>query len=245
MRLEHLLTELLVATRLDGVQLETIRVGVHVVILGEEVGDWVEACNNTQHHGDDDLLIWLLAVTKVGDVLGDVVSHLWSRRRSAILVLDHTVMELWGHSNDHVIVVRVEVATLGHIKAERWRVVITREQVVGVVDKTGLMGTSLGELRGPHTHVGVLGLMDSHIWWPDSVMDLTLTEVPLLEEVTAVLLMGGVDLRKVDHLLLELHLGETLLDEEIVLLVHGTVATLASSGEDFEAATKTKNNKMS
>ena len=76
-------------------------------------------------------------------------------------------------------------------------------------------------------------------------MDLTLTEVPLLEEVTAVLLMGGVDLRKVDHLLLELHLGETLLDEEIVLLVHGTVATLASSGEDFEAATKTKNNKMS
>jgi hypothetical protein len=54
-----------------------------------------------------------------------------------------------------------------------------------------------------------------------------------------------VDLRKVDHLLLELHLGETLLDEEIVLLVHGTVATLASSGEDLEAATKTKNNKMS
>ena len=106
---------------------------------------------------------------------------------------------------------------------------VASEQVVGVVDQTWLMCTGLGELRWPHSHVRVLGLMDSHVWWPDSVMDLTLPEVPLLEEVTAVLLMGWVDLGQVDHLLLELHLGETLVDEQIVLLVHGTVATLASS----------------
>ena len=144
-------------------------------------------------------------------------------------------MELRGHRNDHMIVVRVEVATLGHIKAERWGVVVTSEQVVGVVDKTRLMGSSLGELRGPDSHVGVLSLMDSHIWWPDSVMDLTLPEVPLLEEVTAVLLMSGMDLRKVHHFALEFHLGETLVDEKIVLLVHSSVAALAGPGEDFEA----------
>ena len=121
---------------------------------------------------------------------------------------------------------------------------IAGQQVVWIVDQTWLMGTSLGELRRPHTHVGVLGLMDSHIWRPDSVMDLTLAEVPFLEEVTAVLLMGGMDLGKVDHPLLELHLGETLSDEKIVLLVDGTVAALASTGEDLEATTETNEPKI-
>ena len=116
---------------------------------------------------------------------------------------------------------------------------VSREQVVRIVDETRLMCTGLGELRGPHTHVGVLGLMDSHIWWPDSVMDLTLAEVPFLEEVTAVLLMAGMHLGEVDHLLLELHLGETLVHKKIVLLMHGTVATLTGSGEDLESTTET------
>ena len=152
-------------------------------------------------------------------------------------------MELRRHSNDHVIVVWVKVATLGHIKAERRRVVIASQQVVGVVDQTWLMRTGLGQLRWPHAHIGVFRLMDGHVWWPDSVMDLTLAEVPLLEEVTSVLLMGGVHLWQVDHPLLELHLSETLVDEEIVLFVHGTVATLASSREHLEAASQTKKTK--
>ena len=118
------------------------------------------------------------------------------------------------------------------------------KQVVRVVDQTRLMGSSLGKLGGPHSHVGVLCLMDSHIGWPDPVMDLTLTEVPFLEEVTAVLLMRGMDLRKVHHLLLEFHLGETLLNEEIVLLVNGSVAALARSGEDLEAASQTISQKQ-
>ena len=106
---------------------------------------------------------------------------------------------------------------------------IAGQQVVWIVDQTWLMGTSLGELRRPHTHVGVLSLMDSHVGWPDSVMDLTLSEIPFLEEVTTVLLMARMDFGKVDHSLLELHLSETLVHKEIVLLVHGSVATLASS----------------
>ena len=121
---------------------------------------------------------------------------------------------------------------------------VTGEKVVGVVDETRLVSTGLGQIGRPHTHVGVLGLMDSHIWRPDSVMDLTLAEVPFLEEVTAVLLMGGMDLGKVDHPLLELHLGETLSDKKIVLFVDGTVAALASTGEDLEATTETKEPKI-
>lgn len=239
MSLEHLLTELFVATRLDGVQLEAIRVRVDVMILGEQVRDRVEGGDNTEHHEDDDLLIGLLILTQVGDVLCDIMGHLRGGRRRTIFVLDHAIMELRGHGDDHMIVVRVEVTTFRHIEAERRRVMIASQQVIGVVDQTWLMGTGLRELRRPDTHVGVLRLMDSHIWRPDSVMDLTLTIIPLLEKVTAIFLMRGMHLGEVHHLGLEFSLGETLVHEEIVFLMHGTVTTLASSGEDLETTTKT------
>ena len=67
--LEHLLTEFFVAARLDSVQLESVRVGVHVVILGEQVRDRVERGNHTEHHHDDDFLIGSLVGSEVGNVL--------------------------------------------------------------------------------------------------------------------------------------------------------------------------------
>ena len=240
MGLEHLLAEFLVAARLDSVELEPVRIGVDVVSLGEQVRDGVESSDDSEHHADYDLLVGGLVLAEIGDVLSDIVGHLRGRRGRAILVLDHTVMELRGHSDDHVIVVGVEVATLGHIEAERRRVVVAGEQVVGVVDQTWLGITSLGELGRPHAHVGVLRLMHSHVWWPDSVMDLTLAIVPLLEVVTSVLLVSGVDLGQVHHSALELHLGEALVDEQIVLQVHGTVAALACPREDLKATTEPK-----
>ena len=75
-------------------------------------------------------------------------------------------------------------------------------------------------------------------------MDLTLTEVPFLEEVTAVLLKSWVNLWKVDHSLLELHLRETLVHEQIVLLVHRAVAALARAREHLEASSQTMTNKI-
>ena len=238
--LEHLLTEFLVATRLDGVELEAVGVGVHVVILGEHVRDGVERGDDGEHHHDDDPLVRLLALAEVTDVFGDVVSHLRGGRRGAVIVLNHAVVELRRHGDDHVIVVGVEVATLGHIKTERRRVVVAGEQVVGVVDEAWLSVASLGQLGRPHAHVGVLRLMHSHVGWPDSVMDLTLAIVPLLEVVTAVLLMGGMHLGQVHHPPLELHLGETLVHEQIILQVHGTMAALASPREDLKATTESK-----
>merc|ERR1719230_2361968 len=80
--------------------------------------------------------------------------------------------------------------------------------------------------------------MDSHVGRPDAVIDLTLTEVPLLEVVTTVLLVSRVDLGQEDHLLLEFLLRETLVNKEIILLMHGTVAALARAREDLETATE-------
>lgn len=137
-----------------------------------------------------------------------------------------------------MIVVWVKVATLWDIKTEWWGVVVTSQQVVWIVGETRLHVTCLGQIWWPDTLVSVLSLMDGHVGWPDSVVNFTLSEVPLLEVIRAVLLMSWMDLWQVDHLLVELCLGETLVNEQIVLLVHSTVATLAGTGEDLESSSQ-------
>jgi hypothetical protein len=148
-------------------------------------------------------------------------------------------MELRGHGNDHMIVVGIEVAALGNVETEGSVVVVTCQQVVRVVNQTWLMSVSLREFRRPHTIVGVFGLMNGEVGWPDSIMDHTLSEVPLLEVVTSVLLVSGMNLGSEDHLVHELSLLETLVDQEIVFLMNGSVAALAGSLEDLETSSET------
>lgn len=69
-------------------------------------------------------------------------------------------------------------------------------------------------------------------------MDNSLSEVPLLEEVTSVLLMSWVNFWEEDHLLHDLRLLETLVDQKIVLLMHSSVATLACSLPDLESSSE-------
>jgi len=147
-------------------------------------------------------------------------------------------MELRRHSNNHVIVVGVEVTTLRHIKSERRRIVVTSQQVVRVVHDTGRVHGHLGQLWGPHTHVSSLSLMDSLVWRPDSVRDQSLSVVPFLEEIRSVLLMRRVNSRQKFHGLRKLHLFETLVNEEIIFLMHGSVTSLAGSGEDLVSASQ-------
>ena len=102
------------------------------------------------------------------------------------------------------------------------------------------MGCSFCQIRRPYSHVCVLSLMDSHVWWPDSVMDLTLAVVPLLEVVTSVFLMTWMDFWQKDHPLCELTLSETFVNEQVVFLMDCTVAALARSAEDLETSAETK-----
>jgi hypothetical protein len=69
-------------------------------------------------------------------------------------------------------------------------------------------------------------------------VDDSLSEVPFLEEITSVLLMSWMDLWEEDHLLHELRLFETLVNQEIVLLMHSSVATLASSLPNLETSSE-------
>ena len=147
-------------------------------------------------------------------------------------------MELLRHSNNHVIVVWIEVSTLWYIKTEWWVVVVSRQQVVRIVDQTRVVRSCLGEIWRPDTEVGILGLMNSHVWWPHSVVDDSLSKVPLLEEVSSVLLMSWMNLRQVDHLFHKLILSETLVHQQVILLMHGSVASLTGSLENLEASSK-------
>ena len=238
--LEHLFSELLVATVLDGVDFETVRVGVHVVVLSEQVRDRVESSDEAEGQPDGDLLVRDLALSEVGQILRHIVGHLGSGGGGAIFIFNHAVVELRRHGDDHVIVVGVEVAALGNVETEGGVVVVTCQQVVRVVNQTWLMSVSLGELRRPHTIVGVLGLMNGEVGSPDSIMDHTLSEVPLLEVVRAVLLMSWVNLGQEDHLASKFNLLETFVDQEIVFLMHGTVAALAGSAEYLETSSQSK-----
>lgn len=240
MSFEGLLAELLVTSVFDGVKFHAVRVGVDVMVLGEHVADRVERCNNEEHHADDHLVVRYLALTEVSDVLSDIMSHLGSACWGTVVVLNHAIMELRGHSDDHVVKVGIEVAALRDVMAKGSIVVVASQQIVGVVGETRLVSGCFGELRGPHTLVGLLSLMHSHVRWPDAVVDLALAEVPFLEIVTLVFLMRRVQLRKVDHLLTELSLVEALVNEQVVLLMHGTVAALARAGEHLEASAKSK-----
>jgi len=62
-----------------------------------------------------------------------------------------------GHTNDHVIIVRVEVFTLGDIDTIRGLVVIAGQDVEDVVDATR-SESNLGQIDGPNTVVGVFTL---------------------------------------------------------------------------------------
>jgi len=82
--------------------------------------------------------------------------------------------------------------------------------------------------------------MDGHVGWPDSIMDLTLTVVPFLEEVRSILLMARMNFWQEDHFFLEFHLFETLVHKQIVFLMHCAVATLARSTKDLETSSESK-----
>ncbi|TNV87372.1 hypothetical protein FGO68_gene4872 [Halteria grandinella] len=141
--LEHLFSELLVSSVLDGIDLKSVRVGVHVMVLGEQVRHGVEGGNDACDHADDYLLVGHLALAEVAEVLGHVVGHLGGRGGDAVFVLNHAVVQLRGHGDDHVIVVGVEVAALGNVKTEGGCVVVTSKEVVRVVDQTWLVSVCL------------------------------------------------------------------------------------------------------
>jgi len=235
-RLEHLFSELLIAAILHCVHLKPVRVCVHVMVLGEEVADWVESSNNESNHAYDNLCIGSLRCSYKLEVFGDIMSHLRCRGRHSVFILDHSIVQLWWHGYDHMVKVRVEISSLWHIMP-KWRcIVITSKQVVGVVDETARMGSDLAQFWWPHSIICSFCLMNCKIGSPHSIVDLSLPVVPLLEVVSFVLLMGWMNSWREYHFVHEFSLLEALINEEIVFLVHSSVTALARSLEYLKSS---------
>lgn len=113
------------------------------MVLGKEVADWINSSNDESYHTNNDLGVWHLGLSDKGEVLGNIMGHLRSACRSSIFVFNHSIVQLWRHGNNHVIKIWIEVSSFGNVKTE-WRiVVVTCEQVVGIVNESWLMGTNL------------------------------------------------------------------------------------------------------
>lgn len=166
------------------------------------------------------------------------MSHLGGTWGNAIIVFNHTIVQLWRHSNNHMVKVWVEESTFWDIMAEWWTIVIACHQVVDVVDHTRLVWIGFWKLWRPHTLISTFGLMNSEIRGPDSIMNNSLSEVPFLEVVASVFLMSGMDSGSEDHLWDEFSLFESLVHEKIIFLMHGTMATLAWSLKHLEASSQ-------
>lgn len=141
------------------------------------------------------------------------MGHLGSRGWCSIVEFNHSIMELRGHGNNHVIKIWIEISSLRDIEPKWWVVVVASEQVVGVVDQARLVSTDLGELRWPGSVIRVLCLVDGHVGSPHSIVNHSLSVVPFLEEITFVLLMSRVDPWSVNHFVHKFSLFETLVNK--------------------------------
>lgn len=121
-----------------------------------------------------------------------IIGHLRGRGRGTIIIINHTVIELTGHTNNHMIKVGVEVLALGDIQTLGRLVVVTGQDVVDVVESSGSV-TDLGEVSGPHPAVGVLALLLGVVGGVNTVVDQTVTVLPLLVIVLFEVMVSGVD----------------------------------------------------
>ena len=73
-----LLSEFLVATVFDCVDLESVRVAVDIMVLGEEVRHWIDSGDDSKGHAQNNLGIWHLGSSNEHKILGNIVGHLRS-----------------------------------------------------------------------------------------------------------------------------------------------------------------------
>lgn len=126
------------------------------------------------------------------DVIGHIVSHLRGRSRGAVIIINHAVIELSGHSDDHVVEIRIEVLAFRNVQAFRRLVMVASQDVVNVIESSRTE-FDLGEISGPHSSVGVFGFFLGVIRRVDAIVNETVTVFPFLVIVLFKVVMGRVD----------------------------------------------------
>ena len=130
MSFEGLFSEFFVSAIFNRVHLESVGVAVHIMVLGEQVADWVECGNDASNHANDQLGIRHFAARQVLEIFRDIVGHLGSTGWSSIFVFYHPIVQLRRHSNDHMVKVRIIVSTFRYIETKGRIIMITSQQIV-------------------------------------------------------------------------------------------------------------------
>jgi len=64
-----LLSEFLVATVLDCIDLKSVRVAVDIMVLGEEIRHWIHSGDDSKSHAKNDLGVWHLGSSNEHKIL--------------------------------------------------------------------------------------------------------------------------------------------------------------------------------
>jgi len=228
------------------VVIDTISDGIHFPSLGEEVsvislGSQVSERIDNEPAGEEHPMLKfefgsLVTDSSLGeaDEVGDIESHLGSGGGGTVFVFEHTIIELSGHTDNHVIEVRVEVFTLGDINTIRSLVVITGQEVIDIVNTSGSK-FDLRQINGPDTTVSVLSLILRVVGRVDSIVGKSVSVIPFLVVVLLEMMMGGMDGEVADEGS-EFKLFVGLVEQDIVFLEDHTVTVGTVSSEDEETS---------
>lgn len=231
---------LVVQTISHSIHFRSVTQQVSVVGICLKIFEGHEEQTCSDNHPLPDLLVWssesVTSLHKVDEV-ADVVSHLRSGGGSAVFVVDHAVLELSGHTNDHVVEVWVEGFALRDIHAIWWLEVVARHDVVDVVDASW-SHSDLAEVCGPDTSVGILCLILTVVRRIHPIVNVPISLIPFLEVVLLEVLVGWMDLEVLGNPCGQLKLLVSLVQQVIVLLGVHAMAVAAILGENLETYVK-------
>lgn len=125
------------------------------------------------------------------DKIRHIISHLRSRCRSPIFIVDEAVIELPRHPDNHMVKIGVKMFSLGHIEPIRGLEVIPGHQIVDIVNSSR-SESDFCEISRPDTTIGIFSLVLRIVCWVDVIVDVSVSFVPFLVVVLFVMLMSGV-----------------------------------------------------
>lgn len=166
----------------------------------------------------------------VVDEVSNIKGHLWGWSWSSIIIIDKSIIELFGHTYNHVVEVWVEMFSLWNISTIRSLIVITSWDIVDIVDTTW-SHSNFREISRPNSSISILSLILREIRSIDVIRDNSISFIPLLVVVLFEVLMGWVDGEVFRNNWGKFELFVGLIKQNIVLLIQHTMTISTISGK--------------
>lgn len=147
-----------------------------------EVFERVEESKSGYEHIHSNHFIRSLVTSSSLHVVNEVwniKSHLWSGCWSSVIIFNKTIMELSGHTDNHVVIIRVEWFSLRNIHAEGWLEEVTSWNIINV-SKASRSKSNFGEISGPNSLICVFSLILWVVRRINSVVNNSVSFIPFL-----------------------------------------------------------------